>query len=489
MEQDEIILTNQEEEIKRKQEFLRKEILDKGYDQSEFVQFCVSIKEKGDDLSNWTFEELESIVSQFQEKNRKNKPSLEDVNIDNMGNIDKIDSKVKKGKDIEIQCRKLDKTELNEKPITVVIKNPKEKDQGVFGQNYILYEMITNPFEWSVNRRYSDFDWLRKLLVKFYPGFIVPPLPNKKMGNRRFDLDFVMKRMKFLELFMNAVCENESFKASEVLLVFLSCADRSKFERKMKEFTAFQPSNYVEEYKTLDGIALLTHDEANEKYFNNIDRYFKLQTQILDKVNYNLRQFYNNMNSASDNLTDISKNFETLHILNSRVLMKQTITKTFEELDSFFKSWKKIIIRQNELIKNHVKDFFKYFNLEGQAYSQIVSIRSELKGAYINDLARINAKKEKLFSTGEVQKFEINAEDKTIDLVKLKTDKSYAMNNMCYKDNLALQLLHNQLGYMNKMNILELKKMIKKNVVKFIKNLETFDEKFYPTINDVSKFI
>ena len=63
MEQNEIISTNQEEEeIKRKQEFLRKEILDKDYDQSAFVEFCVSIKEKGDDLASWTFEELESII-------------------------------------------------------------------------------------------------------------------------------------------------------------------------------------------------------------------------------------------------------------------------------------------------------------------------------------------------------------------------------------------------------------------------------------------
>ena len=93
MEQNEIISTNQEEEIKRKQEFLRKEILDKDYDQSAFVEFCVSIKEKGDDLVSWTFEELESIVSQFQDKNRKNKPCLEDVNIDNMGNIEKIEER------------------------------------------------------------------------------------------------------------------------------------------------------------------------------------------------------------------------------------------------------------------------------------------------------------------------------------------------------------------------------------------------------------
>ena len=46
-----------------------------------------------------------------------------------------------------------------------------------------------------------------------------------------------------------------------------------------------------------------------------------------------------------------------------------------------------------------------------------------------------------------------------------------------------------QLGYYNKMNIHELKKMIRKYVGKFVKNLEGFNEQFYPTINDVSVFI
>ena len=64
------------------------------------------------------------------------------------------------------------------------------------------------------------------------------------------------------------------------------------------------------------------------------------------------------------------------------------------------------------------------------------------------------------------------------------------MEHMCYKEGLNLKILYNQLGYYNKMNIHELKKMIRKYVQKFVKNfLEGFDEEFYPTINDVSNIL
>ena len=144
------------------------------------------------------------------------------------------------------------------------------------------------------------------------------------------------------------------------------------------------------------------------------------------------------------------------------------------------------MIKQNEITKHHFKDFFKYINLEGQAYSSLIASRDELKQKYMVELSKLNAKKEKLFSTGDTSKFELNPDDRTIDHERLQRDKHYAMENMCYKEGNDLKLLYNQLGYHNKMNIHELKKMIRKYVGKFVKNLEGFDEEFYPTINDVS---
>ena len=129
------------------------------------------------------------------------------------------------------------------------------------------------------------------MLQKYFPSFNIPPLPDKKIGNKRFTDKFIQKRMKFLNIFINNVVQSESFKASQILYSFLSYEDRGKFDSKFKEYTTQQPSAYVEEYKTLDGKVTISHDEGNEKYFTNINKYFRLQGQILDRLNFSLKQF------------------------------------------------------------------------------------------------------------------------------------------------------------------------------------------------------
>jgi hypothetical protein len=267
-------------------------------------------------------------------------------------------------------------------------------------------------------------------------------------------------------------------------LAFLSYVDRNKFDAKIKEYSSVTPSEYVEDYKTLDGKAIISHDEGNEKYFININKYFKLQSQILEKLNFNLKLFYNNMNAAAENLNDVQKNFDILHLLNTKVLMKQTITKTYEELGHFYKNWRKILLKQNEISKNLVKDFFKFINLEGQSYSELIDRREELKQKYTAEVFRVNAKKEKIFNSKDINKFELNPDDNTVDKDKLIKDKTYAFEKMCFKDTRELNFISNQLGYANKMNIYELKKMINIYCKRFIENFLNFDKEFYPSIND-----
>ena len=75
-------------------------------------------------------------------------------------------------------------------------------EDGVFGKNYISYEVQAEPLEWIITRRLRDFDTLRILIVKYFNNNIILPLSNKKMRNRIFDS---MKIMKFLNLLINNV--------------------------------------------------------------------------------------------------------------------------------------------------------------------------------------------------------------------------------------------------------------------------------------------
>jgi hypothetical protein len=290
--------------------------------------------------------------------------------------------------------------------------------------------------------------------------------------------------MLFLQKFMNRLLENETFKTNEALIAFLSFTDRNQFDSKMKEMTSYIPSPYVEDMKTLTGKIQIVYDEDNDKYYKNIQNYFRLQTQLFERLNYNMKTFYTNINEACLSLDEVQKDFETLHMLNSRIKMKDEITKTFEELGLFFKNWKRILYNQNDLFKTHVKDFFKFIRMEQVAYMELIDNREIIRRNYLEEQQRVNTKKERLYQTMDISKWEIVDVFNKIDRDLLLRNREYAMQHLCTKDTIALEGLHKQLGYANKSNMDELKKIINVNCEKFVSNIKEFAEKFYPTLND-----
>jgi len=54
------------EDIKKKQEYLKKEIVDQKYDQDKFINYILSKKVNGDDLNNWNFDELTKLIKEYK---------------------------------------------------------------------------------------------------------------------------------------------------------------------------------------------------------------------------------------------------------------------------------------------------------------------------------------------------------------------------------------------------------------------------------------
>ena len=337
---------------------------------------------------------------------------------------------------------------------------------------------------WLVNRRYSDFDWLRNTLKKLFPRYVIPPLPVKKMGARRFEQDFIEKRMKFLQKFIDEVIEVETFKASEALIAFLKTTDREQFDRKIKEMNSLICSNYIQDIKTLSGKLTVIDNDNYDNYYTNINNYFKLQIQIYNRLNYNLKCYYRNINSACRNLEEVQKDFDTLNKLNEKVEMKQGITKTFEELYIFFKNWGRILSNENEIIKEKIKEFFKYQKMENIAYTELIQTREEIKNVYIMAKKKLDDKKLKLYSYMDVNKWEIEENYNNLNFSLIYRDKNYAWEKMCTKETQALELLHQQIGYANQMNFSQLKRLIIKNNKLFVDNTKEFANAFYPSLND-----
>ncbi|KAK5575008.1 hypothetical protein RB653_010263 [Dictyostelium firmibasis] len=98
---------------------------------------------------------------------------------------------------------------------------------------YAIYKIVTksalneNPDykkEVSVNRRYSDFLWLRNALKETRKGCIIPQLPEKAVLNNR-NKEFLEQRRRDLEKFLNRVVESNSLAQSNEVATFLEGSD------------------------------------------------------------------------------------------------------------------------------------------------------------------------------------------------------------------------------------------------------------------------
>ena len=490
-----------DEDLIMKKDLLQREIVDRNYNKEQFIDYCLALKQYGDDLSQWSYDELKTAVNSFvsyhlqedlrekEEQQQKNQFQNQRSQIENQINQINNNISIRNYKDDNIAktysliCLTLNKSPLNDNKINVMIQNPKGVETSIFKSNYIIYEVLTFPTQWKVSRRYSDFDWLRQTLKKIHPGQYCPPLPGKKLGSRRFENDFVLKRMNYLNKFMNDILENEIFKASEVFISFLSIENRDQFEYKKKSFDSMKTPERVEEYYSLDGKINLLKDDFNEVNYTNIQNYVKLQSQLLDRLNYNLKNYKINIDSACTNLEDAQKDFEMLTQLNNIVKMKEEITKTYEELTIFFKNWKRIIHNQNDLINNKIRYFFKYVSMENKSFEELVQERIVKKEEYEKEINKLNIKKEEAWTEKDINKWNITNYD-NIDRFLLIKDKDYAFTKMFTSETQNVTNLHNKLNFANYTNNEQLKLIIKRDRERFINNIKLFTQEFYVTLND-----
>ena len=102
---------------------------------------------------------------QSNQINQRINENIQNVNIGSQGDNNNNSPRIYKK---EVMCKILEKSELNSKNITVKVRNPRQMEASLLTSSYTTYEVYTKEMNWLVNRRYSDFDWLRTILSKFF---------------------------------------------------------------------------------------------------------------------------------------------------------------------------------------------------------------------------------------------------------------------------------------------------------------------------------
>jgi hypothetical protein len=263
-----------------------------------------------------------------------------------------------------------------EEPEMYVCDPVKNKD-GV--KYYTSYTLKGSKVPEPLNRRYRDFDALRKKLVERWPGVFIPNIPHKKKVANKSQRIITM-RVEMINRFLKKLCKLDYLANSEEMELFL------------------QNSSSV--IKTLEGVKLEPYDELLKKYssaFTDYDENFDTQAgkedqekfgKKLNDIHQKIKSLRAIVANAKERYKDDQENY--LNVINMLSLYEK------ESLNSLVNN------DENKLIFFNMKNVDLYKHVSN-TQEQVINPYERLYDAITEDYLDIEAMSESLETLKNLQ--------------------------------------------------------------------------------------
>ena len=430
------------EDINIKQNFLRNNILDKGYD-SELFMSCLQ-KKKGTeeiDLNDWSLDELKKIVNEFINDNnvkkqnnnniQKYKPHPIKIGEFNEHEIFENDNYFQKyifKNENKILCKKNDETYITKlKNIKINFNHPLIVDKGFFSRKYVVYCLNVIPFNSNIKRRYSDFEWLRNIMSDLYPNTVIPPLPKNNIFDQ-FKDDFIANRLKKIKRFINGMVIHPILKNSQIFYDFLTIQDENEFNDAKNQYNKIKNPQLLTDYKTVNGEIDVTLDKDKEKLFDVIKE---------SRSNY-LSKLSNIMNAYDELMSSFKKISEQMKMISNMWLEMKTLCEkyndniytinSYENLSRLMNQWHETEKKNAEFIDEELKEYYKYIEKEYYSVESLINKVEVTKNDFYKEANNLMAKKNSLFEDCDIANWAI--EDNNDKKDELLNNKEYAFSKM-----------------------------------------------------------
>lgn len=515
-----------------KQTLIREEIINKGYDSIQFIEYLIQFKGPGgENINTWSVQDLKYAIKDFIELNKgksnngnniqnvqemqkplSNKPNENDSKLDmpaplapqekNLGEsvlmniIDiknnlfsdsskKLD-KVNYGLETpdSLDCRPIDQTNLSlHQEIYVKIGFPEKIDGGFFGRDSVLFTLTAIPLGFIVKRNYFDFEWLHNILIKLYSSNFIPSLPPLSSYQNRSNQDSYFKEcIRNLDKFMNYLLTDPIIKNSQILYDFLCVESEKEFKNRQKDYENSTPSNDVQNFQSINGKIDINITQEAEKNFSTLKTFCNESEKLYKQLYYNLYSIQDNFNSLIKRLNEASSIWDKLFKLNGKYFNNDNIqNEIIFQFKNMFQSLEKAIIQQNDFMKIDVKENFNFLYNNLGNFEQVIKKVDEYKRIYIKEEKDLISLKNDLFT----KKQGGSAINKEVDLSKLLPKNTEA----------TLEMKKNYGYYLNR-SIIEFKRMrdldnelFKTNIIKCFKAQCDIVKTLQSEINDISSKI
>jgi len=357
----------------------------------------------------------------------------------------------------------------NNEPQQLFVCDPIYNKEGVSG--FTSYSLQGSKIPEPLNRRYRDFNALRRKLMERWPGVFVPNIPHKKtVGNT--DKEIVGMRIEMINRFLKKLSNIDYLFNSDEMELFL------------------QNSSNVP--KTLDNIKEDSYEELLKKYssvFTDYDDNFDTlagkneQDAFSKQLNENyprLRAFRTFIYQEKERFKEIQKNY--LAVINLLSLYEKEIVNTFVNND------------ENKLVFFNMKNIDLCKNISN-AQEKVINPYDRLYEAITEDYLDTEAMQEALESLKQLQE-NYNKLTKTLtstnvhlnDLQAGKTNIKSILSFKGREDNISSLMMEKERLEKDIENLGQVIKIATFNMQNQIRNFKTVSlENYYGQLSRIEK--
>ena len=489
--------TSQEE----KQNFLRENILDKGYDVNQFVSFLKSKKgEAGSDIANWSMVDLYEIVQEFSSKySTDSKPELKTqddeikpktqlnvsptiTTIEGVGALTEEDFGLVIPEYVE--CLKLETTELSKYDnIEITVKEPKKVDNGFFSKAFINFLITTNPINANVRRRHEDFVWLRERLSIIFNLNVLPRLPKKGKVNEDKHIN---KRMRNLERFLVYLAKDPLVKNSQIFYDFLTIEKDSDFEKRKKIYNRLKTPIELKDIKTINGKMKINITIRKEQHLENIRDNAAFNETALKKFNQNFKLLKEEMKTVISRVLSFGPLFDKLLKISTTYLDNNIIIESYNQMKNIFNTWADTLKKQNTFFFTDVKEYLKLLSGNYHHLRELVQYVEKIKTSYNKTSRNLTNKKMELFRKGDVSSWQLDEKDKK-NLNEFFSDRLASYKKICFKETTNVIKLKEKYGYHLNKIIFEYQRLRNINTIENKEKTIQFSKKQSQIVSDHNK--
>ena len=447
-------------ELVKKQSYLRKEVLEKGFSPEDFLNFLEQQGEGKTDLENWEFEDLKKIVAIFQNKEKGQQPLIVDpynsepitevskpretINNDfpplpiqpiNTYTDESIHQSVNVVNNIYPDFQEEDIKNRSSMSKSVMIKssnqdsNPENKIK-IKQETIACYRLESNKFTEMDNLSFKilkviktsksffgssecqyeiaimpiDTTIKRKLkdfiwLVNMLSNYFPEALIPPLPPNHVGLKDDSPKTILYLTFFLNAIGKIKLLRTSKVFEAFITLSEID-FKRSKSKFESEPYPKSINTRINLEGYVDLSVDyEAKTKLA--LCELTK-KNEFFIKLDKSFDKLIDQFEQISQTFSEISKEFT---YLKTAYLEDPNLVRGFQHFSEITDTWSKGYLSQKEFFKEDMKYYFKYMQKEIKSAEPLFKKFKESEQAFDNQSKKMqnitsNRKKEEYIFDG-----------------------------------------------------------------------------------------